>query len=205
MKTLPLLAVSLLVVAPSVAFAKSNLPYRLEQSPYATYIAQKTGDILTVVVDEEASTEDNGDTKLKRDNNLAAELAKFYTPLFDPTWGFARTMQDGTAPGIAYKSKSDFEGKATNTADHKFTTHIQVRMIEEIRPGEFVVRGYRIVNINCKQKKLFISGVVRQRDICADNSVKSHKLVDATVEIEGDVAGKDIRPGCLTKIFNAIF
>lgn len=202
MKTLHIV-VSLFLVLPGVTLAK-NSAYKLDQSPYATYIAQKTGDILTVVVDEEATTEDNGDSKLDRTNDLLAQLTKFYTPPFDPTWGFSRIMNNGTAPGIAYNSKSAFEGKATNSADHKFCTRIQVRMIEEVRPGEFVVRGYHLVNINCKQKRLFVSGVVRQRDICADNTVKSYNLVDATVEIDGDVA-KDTKPGFITKIFNSIF
>ena len=40
--------------------AEANLIglYKVEQSPFATYIAQEVGDILTVIVDENAKTID---------------------------------------------------------------------------------------------------------------------------------------------------
>jgi len=179
--------------------------YHVDQSPFATYIAQKTGDILTIIVDEEATTIDDGKAKLTKESSLLAELKKFFTPLFDPTEGFKKLIENGTSPGFEFESESEYNGKAQNTANHKLNTKIQVRIIEEIRPEEFVVRGHRNININGKEKKLFISGVVRQRDIEADNTVKSHKLVDATIEIEGEVAACDLKPGILTRIFNSIF
>lgn len=179
--------------------------YKVQQSPFATYIAQKTGDILTIVIDEKAIIEDNGKAKLTKESSLLATLKKVFIPPFDPTEGFTRLIENGTEPGFEFESESEYNGKAINTANHKFEAKIQVRMIEEIRPGEFVVRGHRNVNINGKCKKLFVSGVVRQRDIDVNNSVLSHKLVDACVEIEGDVAACDLKPGWVTRVFNCIF
>lgn len=179
--------------------------YDVHQSPFAAFIAQRTGDILTVIVDEKATATDDGTRELSKDSSLFATIKDFFLPPFDIQKGFTRTKGSGDAPKIDFSSKSSFKGDASNTSEHEIDTRLQVRMIEEVRPGEFVIRGKRVVNIHGKSKVIYISGVVRQRDIAKDNTVKSHQLADATIEIEGEVVKKDLRPGIFHSIFNKIF
>ena len=179
--------------------------YNLQQSPYATFIAQEVGDILTVIVSETATTADNGDAELKRDSSFTATLKKFFLPPFSVDKGFSTTIGTGTEPGIDFSSASNYKANAKNSANHAFDTRLQVRILEKIREGEFVIRGTRTININGKNKNIFVSGVIRQRDILADNTVKSEKIADATIEIEGEVAQKDLEQSVFSKAYNWIF
>ena len=78
-------------------------------------------------------------------------------------------------------------------------------MIEQVREGEFVIRGHRFININGKSKKIYVTGVIRQRDITALNEVKSHQIADAIIEIDGEFFKKDLKPSIFTKLFTLIF
>jgi flagellar L-ring protein precursor FlgH len=81
---------------------------------------------------------------------------------------------------------------------------MQVRIIEEIQEGHFFIKGFRNLNIDGKDKRLYISGVIRQRDIAPDNPILSSRIADAVVEIEGDVGNETLRPGLLHRLFNFI-
>jgi len=205
MKPLTKILTAAILVIPSCASAQSTTLYQIEQSPFATYIAQKVGDILTVVVNENAKTSDDGDAAIKKKDNISATLKKFFFPGFKISKGFDDVMGDGDEPGMELSSKTDFQASAENSSEHKFTTQLQVRIIEKVREGEFVIRGQRLININGKDKTIFISGVIRQRDIAADNTIQSHKIADASIEIDGAFFHKEVRPSIFTRLFNYIF
>jgi flagellar L-ring protein precursor FlgH len=180
-------------------------PYDIKHSPFTTYIAQKTGDLLTVLIQENSTTTDDGKADLIKNNTLQATLNDFFTPLFDPLRGLDNVKKEGSTPKIDLITKGEYKSLATNTSTHKFTTRLQVRMIEEVRDGEFMIRGHRTININGKAKKIFVSGIIRQRDISSSNTVDSNLVLDSTIEIEGEVSTKDLERSLITKIFQAIF
>lgn len=193
------------LAAGAQASAHLKTIYQVEQSPFASYIAQKVGDILTVIVNEDAQTVDDGGVSLKKDDNIKATLKKLFLPGFKTSTGFDDAMAGGDTPGLELESSTDFKSEGKNSSKHRFTTKLQVRIIEKVRDGEFVIRGQRLVNINGKDKKIFVSGVVRQRDINANNTIRSHQIADATIEIDGEFFRKNGRPSMFTKIFNYIF
>jgi flagellar L-ring protein precursor FlgH len=205
MKTITTTAVLLLVAAGTLDAGCCCLPYKVQNSPYATPIANSVGDLVTVCIEEKVTTTDNGKGKLERRSNFLAELKQFFFPFVDPSEGFTAVKGDGDGSVLEFNTASRFEGIAENKAKHSFETKITVRLIEEIRPQEFFVRGYRLVNINGKPKKIFLSGVIRQWDITAENTIKSEQLADAIVEIESEVGQKDIQPGIINRWFNKIF
>lgn len=179
--------------------------YDVSLSPYATYIAQKPGDILTVIIDEYAETEDNGDRSQKRTDKNSFSLKDLFIPKLDAREGFMATKGGGDSPALGYESSTDYKAEAKHGSRHEIEAKLQVRIIEQTRVGEFVVRGTRQVMINGKPKKLFVSGIVRQRDITADNTIKSHQIADARIEIEGEINTKDLKPSVFNKFFNWIF
>lgn len=198
-----ILAAATLIAAPLPA--QTFRLYDVVDSPFATFIAKRPGDLVTIVVEESATTEDKADRLQTRDNDADFNLSQFFVPPFNFQEGFSRTELSGDPPGVSFDTTSTFEADAENTSEHAFRTTLQARLVEAIGNGQFVIRGHRIVNLNGKDKKIFISGVIRQRDITRDNTIRSNQIADAMVEIEGEMATKDTRPGIFMKLFNMIF
>ena len=80
MKKLTLIITCALQVFGGYSYANLACLYKVEQSPFATYIAQKVGDILTVCVHEIAETKDNGHSNLDKTDTISAELEKLFIP-----------------------------------------------------------------------------------------------------------------------------
>lgn len=179
--------------------------YHIKKSPYAATIAHKVGDILSVKVKEKAYTTNDGKSETTRNSDHSWNLTKLFLPGVDVTDGFTRTMGSGDQPGLGFINESTFDAEGKNSSKHIFETVIPVRIIEEITEGQYVVRGKRLLNINGKEKTLFITGVIRQEDIEIGNEISSDKVVDAVIEMDGEIASKELKAGVLTRIWNVLF
>lgn len=196
-------SIFLLISCPLMA-RMGNL-YEVNKSPFATDIAGKAGDILTVVVMESAVTSDTGKRDGSKKHELTWELGKFFFPHFLPNVGFDDTVATGTAPGMEMKTEKKYTTSATKNSEHTVETKFQVRIIEELLEGQFVVRGSRKVTIDGTDKDIYLSGIIRSSDIGADNSIESHLIADAVIEIDGKVVGEELAPGYIGNVLNKMF
>lgn len=72
--------------------------------------------------------------------------------------------------------------------------------------GDLVIEGTRAVTINDEQELLFLSGVVRSRDISQDNTIYSYQIADAQISTKSRGAITDgHRPGIFTRFLNWLF
>lgn len=179
--------------------------YDLEHSPYATLMARKSGDLLTVIVMEKTETEDSGENSQSKKHEMDWGLSKFFFPHFKPNKGFDDTASSGTSPGLEWNSSEKFNADQTRESSHTVATKFQVRIVEEVLPGQFVVRGKRSVRVEGKDKQIYLSGIVRQEDISKENTIESHLIADAMIEIDGQSISKDLKPGYLGNILRNIF
>lgn len=216
MKYLSLFTIALLCCNATISAQRPSL-YDLSSSPFAADLAYEVGDLLTIVVDEQADAEDKGktDTKLE-DTKFGSMLSNFLKTYVHPTGRLGKVIFPKDAQGnpTDVNERNTVKGEATNENTHKFTTSLQARVIEVVAPGQLLVRGTRSININGKTKEIFISGVIRQRDIGKNknqngkeinNSIRSELLADAQIEIDGEVVSKDLQPGFLGKLLRKLF
>ncbi|MCB1134628.1 MAG: flagellar basal body L-ring protein FlgH, partial [Chlamydiia bacterium] len=160
--------------------------------------------ILTVIVEESATTKNDGKSTSERKNTQGFSLSKFFFPYFKPNQGLDDTNGSGDPIGFDWSSNNKFEGSGKNDSQHKLYTVMQVRIIEEIRDGHFYIKGFRKLNIDGKEKEMFISGVIRQRDIAPDNTILSSRIADAEIEIEGEMSNEVLKPGLLHRLLNFV-
>ncbi|MGH9903822.1 MAG: flagellar basal body L-ring protein FlgH, partial [Pyrinomonadaceae bacterium] len=67
------------------------------------------------------------------------------------------------------------------------------------------VEAQKLVKINKENERLALTGIVRQRDVAADNSVPTTSVGDLYVELNGKgVASADNAPGWLFRLFEKI-
>ena len=202
-KLITALSISLLSLS-SVATCYPSI-YEVSSSPYASRIAQAPGDILTVIVNETASTLDAGTANVDKKDSMDIALNKFFTPPFNPTKGFSAIPGAGTAPGLDLSSEHKFQANAQFDSNKAFSTTLQVRIIEIEKNGQYVIQGERNLMMNGKNTRITINGVIRRDDITPNNTINSAQIADAQVEIDGEVVGKDLQPGWISKFLSKIF
>lgn len=164
--------------------------------------ALRVGDVVQIVINEEADASGNTETDLSRSSKRQDEL--------DSLLGLVPAIQKAY-PNIDPKtlvqflSQKDFSGKGQTQRQGKLTGSIGVRVKQEMPNGDLYVEGTKVVMINNEEYHLYISGVIRTADIENDNSVSSKLVADARVEFtgRGDMADQ-IERGWLTKMLDFI-
>ena len=162
----------------------------LDESTYRPLVSEdkawRTGDVLTVVVQEAASASSTADLRANRDFTLSAQIAATsYQP---------RTGSAGTS------SASDGAGRTERSG--KLLAQLSVRVVG-VRPnGDLDVSGEQSLRINGEEQLITLSGIVRTRDITDSNTVLSSRIADARIRFEGKGFVTDqSRPGWLARLF----
>lgn len=169
-----------------------------QTSLVADHRARAVGDVLTVVVDERASADRQGETKLNKNSDLNVNVGR---PLFGG-------KREGTLSEILpflfpSRLNSDFTGKGTNTRSDRLTFQISVRVMKVLENGNLLVEGRRSIVVGQESQNLVLSGIVRPQDVAPDNTVSSAFVADAEVRLEGrGIISEKQKPGFFGRLFD---
>jgi len=155
----------------------------------------KVGDVVTVILKEEAqsSRTQNNTTKRESTNDALATL----------TSGLASTLKNssmglGTAVGNIKASGATIGNTGTGDAGQKasLTGSIAVTVIEVLPNGNLVLRGEKILTLSEGSEVIQVSGIVRTEDVAPDGTVQSRRLANAQISYRGsgDLTNA-VRPG----------
>jgi flagellar L-ring protein precursor FlgH len=159
--------------------------------------ASMLDDILTILVVEKASAVSSGTTKTQRTsstkNNISA-LAGI-TKAAGP-WANLAGMSGDT----------QLNGQGTTSRDVLISTTLTARVIGVIPNGAMVVEASKDVEINSERQTIIVRGVVRPSDLLSDNTVRSDRLAELEVRVNGKgVVGDAIkRPFILYRLLLGI-
>jgi flagellar L-ring protein precursor FlgH len=165
--------------------------------------ARNVGDVVTIQIVESSKATNKATTETERTSSLTAGIKKFFgaendyvstDPFFNPFGEVKGGMS------------SSFEGDGVTQRSGNLTAHITAKVTEVLPNGNLKIRGAREVRINHETQFIYLSGVVRPRDITSDNVVKSTYIADARIEYSGTgVINDRQRPGWLANILNVIW
>lgn len=160
--------------------------------------ARSVGDIVTIRIAESSDATNQASTATDRSSSLSASVDAFFNaeknhpadkPFFNP---FSRV-----AGGV----ESEFEGTGTTRRSGDLNAYITALVTQVLPNGNLVVTGSREVLINNENQIIQLTGVVRPRDISADNQVLSTFVADARISYSGSgVVNDRQKPGWLTNI-----
>ena len=158
------------------------------------------GDILSIRIDESADAQGDSTTNLNRKSSMSAGV--------DTLFGLVTALKGaGIDPTkiAQFASESSFEGQGATARKGKLAGSITVRVRKAMPNGDLFLEGTKVVLINNEEYHLYVSGLVRPRDIERDNTVPSSRIADAQIEFtgRGDVADQQ-RKGWLTRIIDAV-
>jgi flagellar L-ring protein precursor FlgH len=106
--------------------------------------------------------------------------------------------------GASGRTESNTQGNTARAGT--LQTRITVQVVETFPNGVLRIEGRRTLKINEETQTLVFSGLVRIRDIRADNTVPSTAIANAEIYFEGKgIVGSRQREGILTRLFKIIF
>lgn len=163
-------------------------------SLYADRKARSLGDVVTVLIAETANASRHSQVQRTDDNSVNAQgdiqgnLLQFL-PIF----------------GLKSNLKTDSDSREGTAQKDLLTGKITAVITDVNDNGNFSITGSKVINVNGERNLLTIKGIVRPRDIRADNTVYSYHVADTRIYYsKAGVDGKLVQRGSLPRLANLI-
>ena len=165
------------------------------QSLFTDIKAHEVGDILTVLIYEQSRASNQVETKTEKSTKASTKGGPGLGTLdFIPMFGAEAANQ------------STFDGKGEKIRNGTLRAKMSVTVIEVKANGDLIIEGSRTIGLSGEKETLYLTGVVRQRDISQGNTIDSYLIADAEIHYNGKgVATTGSRPGFFTRLLNWIF
>lgn len=186
---------------PKISYSNGSIWQASSASPVDDFKARKRGDIVTVVIVEEASASKQASTGTKRESGMSASIPNFM--------GLETTaLKDKLDLNSLVKAStsSDFGGSGTTTRKDVLTATISARVMDVLGNGDLRIEGSRSVRVNNEDQIIILQGTVRPRDINQDNMISSSQIADARITYSGNgVINDRQQPGWLFNFVDKIW
>ena len=104
----------------------------------------------------------------------------------------------------AASSDNGFSGSGSSAQSNQLSGQLSVRVTEVLPGGQLRVAGEKRLQINRSDEVLDLTGIVREQDIAADNTVPSGRVAMATISYRGrGELGDANAMGWLARFFNS--
>jgi flagellar L-ring protein precursor FlgH len=161
--------------------------------------ARRVGDIVTVIIEEEAKASKEASTDTDRSSSISAGISTFF--------GLEQTVEDKTkitpSSMIEASSGNQFSGGGKTTRSENLAATLTTQVVEVYPNGNLKIRGGKSVTVNNENQIIYLTGIVRSYDVTADNTVNSGNILNAQISYTGKGAVSDKqKPGWMMRIFD---
>jgi flagellar L-ring protein precursor FlgH len=189
------------IPAPQVSYANGSIWQASSVSPMDDFKARKRGDIVTVVIVEEASASKQATTGTKREAGITASIPNF---MGIETTVLADKLDLNSL--VKASTKSDFSGNGSTTRKDVLNATISARVTDVLPNGDLKIEGSRSVKVNNEEQIIILKGTVRPRDINQENMISSSQIADARITYSGNgIISDRQQPGWLFNLVDKIW
>jgi flagellar L-ring protein precursor FlgH len=152
---------------------------------FLDYKARQIGDIIVVnIIESSSATNSNTTSASKASSNSSSVTAALGLPL---DMGMKNFLGSGNAfePTLGSSSAESFAGAGSKNKSDVVNATIAARVIDVLPSGNLVIEGYREIVVDQEKQIIRLTGLVRQKDITADNTVPSTAIADARISYSG--------------------
>ncbi|WP_232526273.1 flagellar basal body L-ring protein FlgH [Lysobacter capsici] len=180
------LAVAAVCAGPAIA--QQSMPQQIEPMPMpapapsreslidvngyrglaADHRAHRIGDVITVYVIEATRAKSQAATDASSDLDMRAGLTSPSTD-FDARLGLGGSNRAG----------------AQTTRVGELRTQISAQVVAVTPDGSLQIQGLQTLKVNGEKQTIKVSGLVRPEDVGPDNTVLSHRIANADLELVG--------------------
>jgi flagellar L-ring protein precursor FlgH len=138
--------------------------------------ATQVDDLVTVLVVERASAVARGTVKTNRESDVKASVGA--------AGGITRAA--GALSNLARaSSETKLSGEGATSRETVLSTTLSARVTHVLPNGYLVLEGAKDVVVNSERQTVIVRGVVRPADLGAGNTVRSDRLAQMEVRING--------------------
>ena len=159
----------------------------LERSLFADRKAYRPGDMLTVLITEQAAATATARTRADKEESVFGDINRSeHDPWhIDLAWG------------------NDFDGGGQIQRTGRLVAKLAVLVQGIDADGNLTIVGEQDINVNNERQRIALSGTVRSDDVAPDNTVASWRIANARIDFKGDgILARKQSPGLLTKLFD---
>jgi flagellar L-ring protein precursor FlgH len=159
--------------------------------------AQHVGDLVFIDVVETSTATVSSSADRSRDSGTIGGLSGGIAALPNPGTAVA-----GVIVGLGVRK---YDGKGATQRQSALKSRITARVVEVLPNGDLRIEANKLVKINKEDETLSLSGIVRQRDVSADNAIPSTAVGDLKLALNGKgVASADNQPGWLFRLIDKV-
>lgn len=165
--------------------------------------ARRVGDLITVNISEQTRTELQADTSTSRDSAVAGSIGSFFGLVNSIT---AANPNLGGQIGLEVSGSANYAGDGKTSREGLLTGQLTCRVMQVQPNGNLVIWGSKEIEVNRETQFLVMTGMVRPRDIQADNTVLSHLVAEARIVFDGEgVVGDKQGPGLGHRVMDHVW
>ncbi len=163
-------------------------------SLYSDVKAHQVGDIVTILIYEDARGSNQSGSEIRKENRL----------------GFS-TGGDGAASfiplsGMSTQNNVEFLGEGETDRKGQLRGKLTARIVSVDNNGNYAIEGTREIEINNEKQVMKLTGTVRPVDVMQDNTIFSYYISDAKISYKGKgLTSASQKPGWITRFFNWLF
>ncbi len=159
---------------------------------FEDHVARRRGDIIIVRIDERDTGSRAASTKLSKKDD-----ATYGVPAAVGLLAALQARYPDVDPATLFSTSSNmaFAGAGATQRTGALTATLPVRVKQALANGDLYIEGTKVVMIGAEEQHLYVSGIVRVRDIAEDGSIASSRIADAEIEYtgRGDVSDQQRR------------
>ncbi|HMO19207.1 MAG TPA: flagellar basal body L-ring protein FlgH [Oligoflexia bacterium] len=161
-------------------------------------------DIVTIEVNDRTLGRKRANTQTRSEFDLLAGIRNFFG-LETNTWAANNTALDPAAL-IRATTQNEFRGEGDMQRQAQLQAQISAVVLEILPNGVLRIEGSKIVSINAEEEIMVVSGLIRQRDITAENKVDSNRVANMRIDFYGHGNLSDAQgPGWGAALLNKIW
>jgi flagellar L-ring protein precursor FlgH len=145
--------------------------------------AKDVGDTLTVRLKLDDSATMSNNTKRKRDDKEAMGVEALLG--YEAQMGKILPRSHDNTNLFAYGAKSSTSGDGDIGRSETIEITFAAMVIQILPNGSLAIMGRQEVRVNFELRELMVTGVVRQQDIEADNSISHERIAEMRVAYGG--------------------
>jgi len=178
--------------------------------------ARRVGDLVVVKIVEQTKADTKANTSAQKNNNNNYGIGAFFGAAsvpFVPVAGVNPPGVSSVKPDPTYKtsaldtrSVSNLNVTGETKRENYVTTSMAARVTRVLPGGLLQIEGARETRVNEETEYMVLTGVIRSKDVAADNSVLSTQVADASISYHGrGVLGDKQRAGWFTRLMDNIW
>lgn len=152
---------------------------------FLDYKARNIGDIVIVQIIESSSASNTNTTQTSKSSNYNASVNNFLGMPMSLGINDFLGMGNPFNPIVGAQTNNNFQGDGSKQKADSVQATIAARIIDILPSGNLVIEGNREIVVDQEKQFISVKGVIRQKDIDANNVVLSTSIADAQIAYSG--------------------